>query len=85
MSWTLRVARRAEKLLARSPAKDRARLVTAIAEMQDNPFVGDVVRLQGEDNTWRRRVGSYRILFEIDIKELTVDVLEVARRTSTTY
>ena len=85
MSWTLRVARRAEKSLARSPAKDRARLVTAIGEMQDNPFVGDVVRLQGEDNTWRRHVGSYRILFEIDIKGLTVDVLEVARRTSTTY
>jgi len=85
MSWTLRVARRAEKSLVRSPAKDRARLVTAIAEMQDNPFAGDVVRLQGEDNTWRRRVGSYRILFEIDVRGLTVDVLEVARRTSTTY
>ena len=47
------------------------------------PGTGDVVRLQGEDNTWRRRVGSYRIIFEIDIKGLAVDVLDVARRTST--
>ena len=53
--------------------------------MQDNPFADDVVRLQGEENTWRRRVGSYRLLFEIDIKSLTVDVLDVRRRTSTTY
>lgn len=85
MSWTLRVAHRAQRSLAKSPAKDRVRLVAALGEMQDNPFAGDVVRLQGEDNTWRRRVGSYRIIFEIDIKSLTVDVLDVARRTSTTY
>jgi mRNA-degrading endonuclease RelE of RelBE toxin-antitoxin system len=55
MSWTLRVARRAEKSLARSPAKDRARLVAALAAMQDDPFSGDVVRLQGDENTWCRR------------------------------
>ena len=85
MSWTLRIAHRAEKSLAKSPAKDRMRLVAALGEMQDNPFAGDVVRLQGEENTWRRRVGSYRIIFEIDIKGLTVDVVDVARRTSTTY
>lgn len=85
MSWTLRIAHRAGKSLERSPAKDKARLVAAIGEMQENPFAGDVVRLQGEDNTWRRRVGNYRIVFEIDIKMLTVDVLDVARRTSTTY
>ena len=85
MSWTLRVAHRAGKSLARSPAKDRARLLAAIAELHENPFAGDVVRLQGEENTWRRRVGSYRVIFEIDVKALTVDVLDVARRTSTTY
>ena len=58
MSWTLRVAHRAGKSLAKSPTKDRARLLAAIAEMQDNPFAGDVVRLQGEENTWRRRIGG---------------------------
>jgi mRNA-degrading endonuclease RelE of RelBE toxin-antitoxin system len=25
------------------------------------PFAGDVLKLEGEDNLWRRRVGSYRI------------------------
>lgn len=85
MSWTLRIARRAEKSLVKSPAKDRARLVAALGEMQDDPFAGDVARLQGEDHTWRRRVGNYRIIFGVDINELTIDVLDVARRTSTTY
>lgn len=53
--------------------------------MQQNPFAGDVVRLKGEDRSWRRRVGSYRIFFEIDTAKLTVDVVDVGRRTSTTY
>jgi mRNA interferase RelE/StbE len=85
MPWTLRVAKRAAKSLQRVPAKDRRHLVAALEEMQANPFSGDIVRLQGETDTWRRRVGNYRIFFEISTNDLTVDVLDIARRTSTTY
>jgi mRNA-degrading endonuclease RelE of RelBE toxin-antitoxin system len=53
--------------------------------MQADPFSGDIVRLQGEPHTWRRRVGSYRILFETRAETLQIDVLDVVRRTSTTY
>jgi len=53
--------------------------------MQVDPFSGDVVRLQGELHTWRRRVGNYRVFFEISADQLTVDVLGIVRRTSTTY
>jgi mRNA-degrading endonuclease RelE of RelBE toxin-antitoxin system len=85
MSWTLRVAHRAAKALARVPAKDRQRLVAALGEMQTNPFAGDIVRVQGERHTWRRRIGSYRIFFEVSTERLEVDVLDIVRRTSTTY
>lgn len=85
MSWTLRVAQRAAKALRRAPAKDRSRLVAALGEMQKAPFAGDVVRLQGEPNTWRRRIGNYRIFFEVSAQTRTVDIVDIARRTSTTY
>jgi mRNA interferase RelE/StbE len=85
MSWTLRVANRAARSLQRAPAKDRQRLVSALGEMQSDPFSGDIVRLHGEPHTWRRRVGSYRILFEVRTEALLIDVLDVVRRTSTTY
>jgi len=52
--------------------------------MGADPFEGDIVRLKGS-TTWRRRVGSYRIFFEADFDSRTVDVLDVQRRTSTTY
>lgn len=72
MSWTLRVAQRAAKSLKRAPAKDRSRLVAALGEMRQAPFAGDIVRLQGESNAWRRRVGNYRIFFEVSHRTGTV-------------
>ena len=53
--------------------------------MQKPPFAGDIVRLQGETNTWRRRVGNYRTFFEVSTQTRTVAILDIARRTSTTY
>jgi mRNA-degrading endonuclease RelE of RelBE toxin-antitoxin system len=85
MSWTLRVAQRAAKSLKRAPAEDRTRIVAALGEMRQAPFAGDIVRLRGEANTWRRRVGNYRIFFEVSAQGRTVDILDIAQRTSTTY
>ena len=85
MSWTILVARRAEKQLARVPAKSQRMLLAALDEMQQNPFSGDISRLASERSTWRRRVGAYRIFFDVDLERHHVDVLDIARRTSTTY
>jgi mRNA-degrading endonuclease RelE of RelBE toxin-antitoxin system len=51
--------------------------------MQDNPFSGDVVRLTAERSTWRRRVGDYRIFFDVHPEARLVDIVDIARRTST--
>lgn len=85
MKWTLNVARRAEKELARAPDKSRRLLFAALKEMQSNPHSGDIVRLQGERTLWRRRVGAYRIFFDVHADSRLVEVVDIARRTSTTY
>jgi mRNA-degrading endonuclease RelE of RelBE toxin-antitoxin system len=66
MRWTVLVARPAQKQRARFPAKDQARISAAIAQMADDPFAGDVLKLEGEACRWRRRVGSYWIFFSVD-------------------
>lgn len=53
--------------------------------MQDEPFSGDLVRLHAQPAAWRRRVGSYRILFDVDYKQRHVVVTAIVRRTSATY
>jgi mRNA-degrading endonuclease RelE of RelBE toxin-antitoxin system len=85
MRWRLRIANRAQKGLGKLPAKDQQRIVAVLEAMCDDPFGGDITRLKTQPAAWRRRVGDYRILFDIDADHLTVDVLEIRRRTSTTY
>jgi mRNA-degrading endonuclease RelE of RelBE toxin-antitoxin system len=53
--------------------------------MADDPFAGDVLKLEGEGNRWRRRVGSYRSFFILDTTANTVAVTAIVRRTSNTY
>lgn len=53
--------------------------------MAADPFAGDVLKLEGEDNLWRRRVGSYRIFFAVNSAARTVGVTAITRRTSKTY
>ncbi len=53
--------------------------------MREDPFGGDIVRLKAQPTAWRRRVGDWRILFDVNTAEQTVDVVAIERRTSTTY
>ena len=85
MAWTLIVAMPAQKQAARFPAKDQAKIAAALSAMADDPFDGDVLKLEGEEDRWRRRVGNYRIFFTLDRPALTVAVSAIVRRSSTTY
>ncbi|HEX3745422.1 MAG TPA: type II toxin-antitoxin system RelE/ParE family toxin [Bryobacteraceae bacterium] len=67
------------------PAKDQARIAVAVRSMADDPFSGDVLKLEGESTLWRRRVGDYRIFFEVQYRTRTVFVSAIVRRTSKTY
>jgi mRNA-degrading endonuclease RelE of RelBE toxin-antitoxin system len=85
MTWTVLVAKPAQKQCVRFPAKDQVKMSLAIAQMAEDPFVGDALKLAGGGNRWRRRVGSYRIFFSVDAVSRTVSVSAIVRRSSTTY
>ena len=85
MTWTILVARPAQKQVLKFPAKDQDRIRAAILAMADDPFTGDVLKLEGESNRWRRRIGNYRIFFSVDPDKRKVGISAIVRRTSTTY
>ena len=85
MRWRVVVTGRAEKQLGRLPAQDEERLRSAITAMTDDPFLGDVTKLGGEYNAWRRRIGAYRIMYKLLFVERSVFIYDIRRRTSTTY
>jgi len=53
--------------------------------MRDDPFSGDIVRLKAQPTAWRRRVGNYRIFYDVYLDYRMVVVVAVKRRSSTTY
>ena len=85
MTWTVIVGKSARKSLVKLPAKDLDKIRTALLAMAADPFSGDTIKLEGESNRWRRRVGSYRIFFSVDGTSRKVEVSAIVRRTSTTY
>ena len=85
MKWELLLAGPARRALERMPAADRRRVLAALDAMEQNPFSGDIVRLKAQPIAWRRRVGNWRILFDIEPEKRRVLVHDVVRRTSTTY
>lgn len=84
MDWTVVLSGPARKSLKRIPASDKTRILAALADMQQNPFQGDIRKLQGLAG-FRRRIGDWRILFEIVAEHRQVVVAAIERRTSTTY
>ena len=85
MAWNLQLAGTAQKELRRLPTRDQLRVNAALLAMQQDPFQGDVKRLQGQSTAWRRRVGNYRIIYDLYFDQRLIVVHGVVRRSSTTY
>ncbi|MBI3756946.1 MAG: hypothetical protein HY267_03115 [Deltaproteobacteria bacterium] len=56
-----------QKRLARASKPDREWLLKALADMATDPFAGDVLPLKGQQNTFRRRVGDWRIFLTLTV------------------
>ncbi len=85
MTWNVTITGPAQKDYKRLPQKDQERVKAALVAMESDPFKGDLKRLKGTPSAWRRRVGNYRILFDLDFETREIAVHGILRRTSTTY
>ena len=84
-NWHLEIDPSVYKTLARIPKKDAARISVAIEQLAVNPYAGDTHKIGGEDVVWRRRIGSYRIFYELHVGMHYVVVFHLERRGSNTY
>ena len=67
-------------------AKDRRSIDKAIMEMLKGPLTGDVRWLKpAELGQYRKRIGRWRIFFEVEVHKRVVFITAVRPRTSTTY
>lgn len=85
MDWDVQLVGPAQKDFQKLPAKDQSRVKTALLAMRKDPFQGDIQRLKGQPSAWRRRVGNYRIIYDLYVERHLIVVSGILRRTSTTY
>ena len=86
MPWTVTVEKSALRGLSRIPKGERERIGAVLASMEADPFGGDLKYLRNDPRgAYRRRVGSWRIIFDADTQGHMIDVKAITRRTSTTY
>lgn len=84
--WQLKIRDRVLKDVARFPKRDQMAIDEVIGdEIGTNPYLGDIEKMKGEENSWRRRVGNYRIFYEIIVRDKTIYIFRIERRTSKTY
>lgn len=85
INWGLRVRSKVFKDILKFPKPDQVQILAAIENLPLDPYVGDIEKIKGEEKTWRRRAGNYRIYYEIILEDKVVYVFNAERRTSSSY
>ena len=74
------IERRAERDLKKLSAEDFHRIITHIKGLAEKPRPPSVASWLVQKNEWRQRVGSYRVIYEIDDKEKIIRIMRVRHR-----
>lgn len=77
--YQITIKRSAQRALARIAERDQQRLRDAIQTLATDPRPPGCKKLTGYD-TWRIRVGTYRVIYEIADGPRIVAIVEVGHR-----
>jgi len=80
MSYAIDIDPQAEKFIFKLHQRDQQRIRTALDGLAENPRPHGCLKMKGEDNQWRLRVGRWRIVYSIWDKLLLVEVVDVDDR-----
>ncbi|WP_375499095.1 type II toxin-antitoxin system RelE/ParE family toxin [uncultured Nostoc sp.] len=81
MSYEVKFSRGAKKQFRKLPIDIQQRIQTKINDLAIEPRLNGIKKLQGDNNSYRVRVGDYRVVYEIDDDVLIVTVIKVGHRS----
>ena len=79
MTYTIEILRSAQKKLSKIERKEQSRIIEAIRKLAGNPRPPGCKKLSGRP-AWRIRVGSCRVLYEVQDDSLLVLVIDIGHR-----
>ena len=74
-----------QKLKSRIRMQDFERLRNAVRSLAGEPRPQGVGKIRGADKAYRIRVVNYRVVYDVYDSDNLVLILQVARRSETTY
>ena len=74
-----------EKLKSQIRMQDFERLRNAVRSLAGEPRPRGVRKIRGTEKAYRIRVGNYRVVYDVYDSDNLVLILQVARRSETTY
>jgi len=81
MTYRILIHKSAVSFLRQLDSRLRENIVEHLKQLADFPRVRlDVVKIAGEENTFRLRVGKYRVLFRIYEEEKVIVIVKVDLR-----
>ncbi|MBS7652909.1 type II toxin-antitoxin system RelE/ParE family toxin [Candidatus Bathyarchaeota archaeon] len=81
MKFKVFLHKKADEFLKRISLEDKQRIVDKLKQLEDFPAIKlDIVKIAGEANTFRLRVGKYRALFKVYEQEKIIVVAKIDTR-----
>ncbi len=79
MTYSVSFTKQAYKELEKISEPFYSKIKLAIQNLKDNPRPYGCIKLKGRDS-YRIRVGDYRVIYDIFDKDLVVDIIKVGNR-----
>ncbi len=77
MNYRINIKKKAQKFIDKQNEKQQKRIYKAIYKL---PYIGDIKKMRDRENTYRLRVGEYRIIFEWIDNEIIINVTDANNR-----
>ncbi|RLG53237.1 MAG: type II toxin-antitoxin system RelE/ParE family toxin [Thermoproteota archaeon] len=78
--YRVELSKRAFKSLERLDSEVRCRVLEKLAALREEPIPRGAIKLRGEKDAYRLRIGDYRILYKVLWEERVVLVFKVEHR-----
>ncbi|MEK5038945.1 type II toxin-antitoxin system RelE family toxin [Sporosarcina sp. FSL K6-3457] len=74
------LSKQALKFVRKQENKIQQRIYAALIGLEEIPPVGDIKKLKGVDETYRLRVGTFRIIYTADFEKVVIKVVTIDNR-----
>ena len=74
------LSKQATKFINKHEKAIQRRIFTALKGLEEIPPIGDIKKLKGIDETYRLRIGTYRVIYNVDFQSEVVKVSIIENR-----